>query len=127
VAEPDPHDEVLTAAHRRAQALANADAETLTELLHPEFVWTTHTGDVLDREAYVRRNTDGTTRWRAQHLGEPDITVVGDAAVLRATVTDEVEAGTSTMPMTQVWVRDEGRWVCVGGHAGPRLSGRLGP
>jgi hypothetical protein len=25
------------------------------------------------------------------------------------------------MPMTQVWVRADGRWQCLAGHAGPRL------
>jgi ketosteroid isomerase-like protein len=122
---------VLAAAHARADALARADAEALEALLHPAFAWTTHTGQTFERNAYVRRNTDGTTRWRAQHLGDPVVVVVGDTAVLRTTVTDEVEGtdGTtesSTMPMTQVWIRQAGAWRCLGGHAGPRASGRIG-
>jgi hypothetical protein len=26
------------------------------------------------------------------------------------------------MPMTQTWVREAGQWLCLAGHAGPRLS-----
>jgi len=25
------------------------------------------------------------------------------------------------MPMTQVWINEDGRWLLVAGHAGPRL------
>ena len=69
-------------------------------------------------------------RWRAQHLGDPAVVVIGDTAVLRTTVTDEVQArdGTTetfTMPMTQVWIREAGAWTCLAGHAGPRASGRI--
>jgi hypothetical protein len=123
---------VLAAAQARADALASAVAGELEALLHPAFAWTTHKGQTFDRPAYVRRNTDGTTRWRAQHLGDPDVVVVRDTAVLRTTVRDEVEAAdgtateTFTMPMTQVWVREHGVWTCLAGHAGPRTSGRIG-
>ena len=52
--------------------------------------------------------------------------VVGDTAVLYAEVTDVVLADdgaeTFTMPMTQVWVRQDGDWKCLAGHAGPRRS-----
>ena len=45
-------------------------------------------------------------------------------AVLRCLVVDKVDRGDGPeayeMPMTQVWVNHEGRWVCLAGHAGPR-------
>ena len=46
-------------------------------------------------------------------------------AVLRCQVVDRFDRGHGPeefrMPMTQVWVRhDDGRWVCLAGHAGPR-------
>lgn len=117
--------EVLTRAEMRAAALARADGPGLRDLLHPAFRWTAHTGASFDRETYVRANTSGQTVWRAQTLVAPEVVVVADTAVLRCTVVDEV--GTSVvesfkMPMTQVWVRHEQDWVCLAGHAGPRLS-----
>jgi ketosteroid isomerase-like protein len=121
---------VLAAAQARAHALAAGDPHELEALLHPAFMWTTHTGQAYDREAYVRRNTDGTTVWRAQRMGDPTVVVVGDTAVLRTMVTDEVEAEDGTtatleMPMTQVWVSERGTWRCLVGHAGPGASGRI--
>jgi hypothetical protein len=120
-------DDVLTAARARAEALAHADASELAALLHPQFRWATHAGQRLDRAAYVERNTGGTTVWRCQALEEPDVTVVSDVAVLQAVAIDTVRVGdgweTFRMPVTQVWVRGEGSWLCLAGHAGPRLPG----
>lgn len=122
-----PEEEVVAAAHSRAHALANGDADRLRSLLHPDFVWKAHTGDSFDRSAYVARNTDGTTRWRSQDLGRPEVTVDEDTAVLRTVVTDVVDGddgpATFRMPMTQVWTRSASGWRCLGGHAGPRLTG----
>ncbi len=117
---------VLAAAQERAGALADADADRLSALLHPKFRWTSHVGKTYDRAEYVRRNTEGHTVWRSQELGSTEVVVVGDTAVLRAEVTDVVlaegrEPETFRMPMTQIWVRDGGTWRCLGGHAGPRL------
>ena len=46
--------------------------------------------------------------------------------MLRCQVVDEVDRATGIeefrMPMTQVWVRHDDRWVCLVGHAGPVLA-----
>jgi ketosteroid isomerase-like protein len=116
---------VLAAAERRARALAGRDAETLRALHHPDLRWTTFRGDVLEREAYVRGNTEGELVWRAQRLEDVEVHVAGDTAVLTAIVVDEVErAGareTYRLRLTQTWVRGTDGWVCLAGHAGPRL------
>jgi uncharacterized protein (TIGR02246 family) len=116
---------VLAAAEARAAALASGDAEALLDLLHPQFQWTSHHGDRFDRDGYVRRNTGDAVSWKAQEMGDIEVVVVGDAAVLTCTVTDEVDAGEGfevyTMPMTQTLVREDGRWLCLAGHTGPRL------
>ncbi|GAA4367445.1 nuclear transport factor 2 family protein [Nocardioides caricicola] len=118
-------EEVIAAAEERARALAAGDAARLRQLLHERFTWTSHVGEVLDRTEYVRRNTEGHTVWLAQRLDAVEVAVVGDTAVLRAEVTDEVassegSAETFRMPVTQVWVRVAGAWACLAGHAGPR-------
>ena len=116
---------VLAASEARAAALAGADADALLGLLHPRFQWTSHHGDRFDRDGYVRRNTGGAVSWKAQEMGDIEVVVVGDAAVVTCTVTDEVDAGEGfevfTMPMTQTWVRSGGSWLCLAGHTGPRL------
>ena len=118
-------DQVVTAAFDRADALASGDGERLRALLHPDFRWTSHLGEQFDRERYVSSNTGGSLAWRAQSLTGIEVVVVGDAAVLRCVVTDQVDAGDGVesfrMPMTQTWVRTADRWLCLAGHAGPRL------
>ena len=126
---PDSSD-VILAAEARAAALARGDAGSLLALLHPDFGWTTHTGQVFDRTEYVRRNTEGVTVWRSQQLHDHRVVIVGETAVLYAEVADVVLGAdgapeTFRMPMTQVWVpgADGSGWVCLAGHAGPRLAG----
>jgi len=52
--------------------------------------------------------------------------VHGDTAVLTAVAVDEVETDrgreTFRLRLTQTWVRQDGRWQCLSGHAGPRLD-----
>lgn len=119
--------EVRQAAATRAAALAAGDAEKLRELLHENFRWTTHVGQVFDRGAYIRRNTEGVTVWRSQTLGTTEVAMVGDMAVLTTVVTDVVveadgEDALFRMPVTQVWIREQGNWRCLAGHAGPRVG-----
>ena len=118
--------EVLLAAEERASALAAGHAGRLSAVLHDDFRWTSHVGETYSRSEYIRRNTEGHTVWRSQQLSEAEVAVVGDTAVLHAEVTDVVlvegDETTFRMPVTQVWVRLDGRWQCLAGHAGPRRT-----
>lgn len=119
---------VLAAAERRAKALVDHDGDALRELLHPWFRWTTFSGEVMDRDSYIASNTGpGVLHWREQRLESPEVAVVGETAMLTGTVVDEVQRGDTIelfrLRLTQVWVRSaDGVWLCLGGHAGPRLS-----
>jgi hypothetical protein len=119
-------DQVVAAALARADALASGDGEQLRSLLHPDFHWTSHLGEQFDRELYVASNTALSPTWNNQSLARIAVIVVGDTAVLRCVVTDRVDHGrgieTFRMPMTQTWVRVDDRWLCLAGHAGPRLT-----
>jgi ketosteroid isomerase-like protein len=120
-------DDVLQAATARAEALSRGDAQALRSLMHPQLRWTTFRGDVLDRDQYVNGNTNGSLRWHDQRLLDPHVAVVRDTAVLTAVVIDEVthSGGRETyrLRLTQTWVRQDGKWLCLSGHAGPRLEG----
>jgi ketosteroid isomerase-like protein len=116
-----PEDEVLAAALARADALARGDADALRARLHPLFCWASHRGDTFDRETYVRRNTGGDVRWHGQTLEEVRVVVVGDTAVLHCTAVDHVGRQAFRMPMTQTWIRCGEGWLCLAGHAGPRV------
>jgi ketosteroid isomerase-like protein len=123
----DVRAQVLDAAHRRALALVTGDRDRLLALLHPDFRWTSHTGEQFDRASYVAANVGGSTTWAGQQLVDVEILVHRDAAVLRCVVVDRVDRGAGVeeyrMPMTQVWARHARQWSCLAGHAGPRKSG----
>jgi len=118
--------EVLEAAERRARALAENDAAELQRLHHAELLWTTHRGEVLDRERYIEGNTRGALRWKSQRLENVEIRIFESCAVLTAVVIDDVEQGGAAerfrLRVTQVWSRAGGSWQCVAGHAGPRIN-----
>lgn len=115
-------DDVLAAVRDRAAALASGDPERLTACLHEGFVWTSHRGDVFDRAAYVESNTRR-LRWWSQKILDPQVVLVGDAAVVTGRVRDVVERDGETltflMRITQTWVRTDTGWRCLAGHAGP--------
>jgi hypothetical protein len=119
-------DEVLEAARQRAVALTTGDPKGLEFLLHPQFRWVSHTGERFDRDSYVKSNTGGGTRWSRQELSEVEVVAHPETAVLRCQAVDEVDRGQGVeelrMPMTQVWVRYDDRWVCLVGHSGPALT-----
>jgi ketosteroid isomerase-like protein len=118
--------EILEAAKRRAAALVERDAAALLALHHPDLRWTTHRGDVLDRESYVRGNTEGELRWIEQGLEDAVVVIECDTAVLTGVVVDEVERDgrreTFRLRLTQTWVRAGEGWVVLAGHAGPKVS-----
>jgi hypothetical protein len=84
-----------------------------------------HKGDQFDRDTYLRSNIAGQNTWHAQTLERPRITIFDATAVLTCIVTDDVStvAGRkqNRMPMTQVWIHEDERWLLVAGHAGPLL------
>jgi ketosteroid isomerase-like protein len=117
------HDEIVAAAEARSRALVARDAEALRALHHPDLRWTTHRGEVRDRDRYVRGNTEEALVWRAQRLSEVDVVSVGDTAVLTALVHDEFERagepGAHSMRLSLTWVREDGTWRVLAGQTGP--------
>jgi ketosteroid isomerase-like protein len=120
----DATTEVIRAAEARAEALATGDAAALRDLLHDEFRWVSHTGERFDRESYVSSSLSGGASTAEQELTDISVVTHPQTAVLRCTVVESVDHGHGPreyrMPMTQVWVLREQRWLCLAGHAGAR-------
>ncbi len=120
----DTTTEVIRAAEERAQALAAGDAARLRDLLHSDFRWVSHAGERYDRESYVASYVEASNGWSEQQLTDIQVVAHEQTAVLRCTVVDTIDNGHGAreyrMPMTQVWIRRDGRWVCLAGHAGAR-------
>lgn len=76
---------------RLAAVIDAHDGEGLAALLHPDFTCRlVHTGEVFDRDAWVRLNADY-PGFQRMHL--EDLVADGDRGVLRATVVGTGEAG----------------------------------
>ncbi len=70
---------------RFARAIDAHDWDALAAVLHPDFsCHLVHTGEVFDRDRWVRLNADYPG---FQHLVVEDLVAVGERAVLRARVT----------------------------------------
>jgi ketosteroid isomerase-like protein len=114
---------ILATIRRRSAALVARDAAGLRALHHPDFRFTTPRGDVRDLEAYIAGNTGEALVWRAQHLVSHELVVAGEVAVLTGLMHDEFERagepGAHDMHVTFVFVRRDGSWVVLAGHAGP--------
>jgi hypothetical protein len=78
-------DDVLAAVRGRAEALAAGDTDGLFRWLHEQFIWTSHRGEVFDRATYVAANIQDLS-WRSQVIEDPQVTIVGDTAVVVGTV-----------------------------------------
>lgn len=121
------HEEaVLLAITTRAATMVARDGAGLAAHLHPGFRWTSHRGDRFDGEAYVAANTTGDLRWLGQRLEDADVLVDGDTAVVTALAVDDVIRGQAThqfrLLVTMTWLRRDGRWLCLAGHAGPPID-----
>jgi hypothetical protein len=119
-------EDVLAAVRRRAEALAGGRPAELLAVLHPRFRWTSHRGEVFDRDSYLAANTCGVLVWRRQAVLRPTVVVTGEVAIVTGVVVDDVEhdgvAESRRMHITQTWLRENGTWRCLAGHAGPLLS-----
>jgi hypothetical protein len=120
----DATTEVIRAAEARAEALATGDVARLRDLLHSEFRWVSHTGERFDRDSYVSTYLKNGADGSEQELTDISVVAHPQTAVLRCTVVESVDHGHGPreyrMPMTQVWVLREERWLCLAGHAGAR-------
>lgn len=116
-------DDVRARVTARSRALVARDEVALLALLHPQMVWTSPRGEVLDRAGYVAQVTGGVLVFHAQELEQVAVAVAGDTAVVTGIAVDDLERagtrGVHRMHITQTWVREAGAWRMLAGHAGP--------
>ena len=105
-------------------AIESGDAEAYSEYVHPDF---TQFGEndvymAAGKELEVRGMRDYLTRASNVHtdLHQPEVTVRGDVAWITYYWTDSGWSGgerfTSRGKSTRIFVREDGRWLCIHGH-----------
>jgi len=99
----------------RCEALVARDYAALAQLLDSALVHTHSTGEVYDKEAYLR-HVRGPVRCLAIERGDLDVHVYGDVALMRGTLTNTIQppvpvaAAKVQTQVLQVWLRRENEW-----------------
>jgi ketosteroid isomerase-like protein len=109
-------DDVRAAQERFDRAELAADPDTLRELIADDFLSIGPKGFVLDREQWIGRHVHFT--YHELETSEMDIRRYGDTAIVRDVQRnqatwqdDDVQVNTR---VSQVWVRQDGRWRLAG-------------
>lgn len=105
-------------------ALERGDVERYAEYIHPDYTLFGE-GDVYlakGKAVEVRAMEDWTSRASSVHtqMHQPEVTVRADTAWITYYWTDAGMSGgkrfTTRGKSTRIFVREEGRWLCIHGH-----------
>lgn len=113
-------EEILTAAKDWADAMAANDVDRIASYMAEEWAIVSERG-VSEREQLLSFIRSGElTHSRFEMVGEPRVKVYGEAAVLTCRAVNTAHFGGETFEAdewtTDVFVRRDGRWLCVLSH-----------
>lgn len=115
--------EIRELGHRWAAAEQQADIETLSTLLDPDFMAVGPVGFVIDKEQYLAGRRSGDLKQEAFAWEDITVRVFGDSAVAIGsqvqTATHQGRDASGRFRATQVLVRQGGRWLIAGLHLSP--------
>jgi hypothetical protein len=108
-------DDVREIQDRFDRAELTADRETLRELLADDFLSIGPRGFVMDKDQWIARH--GEFRYQSLETSEMDIRRYGETAVVRDVQRNHATYGDQQVAVntrvSQVWVRQDGRWGLV--------------
>ena len=119
-------EEELTALEdQRREAIRVKDFATLGRIYAPEFIAVAGNGELIDRATLFRLFEQGGSALKFE-TDEIRIQQHGDTAVFFGRLTGKAPTGeTATVSrFSHVFIRREGRWVCVAGQSTPVASPR---
>jgi uncharacterized protein (TIGR02246 family) len=105
----------------RSEALVAGDAARMREVLADDFTYTNASGASCGREEYIASYVDSpAVTWQSQEASNQEIRVYGDAAVVTLDVHDRAtwqgEPFEGRFRSLFVYLRRDGRWLCVAGQ-----------
>ena len=107
----------------RSRNLVNGDADKQDQLLAPEFVEVSATGQVRTKAENIQGMKSGQTHWEAFDLSDLDVHVYGETAVVtgrlrrKGTFAGRDISGQSRY--TRYYVRRQGHWQAIFQHGIP--------
>jgi ketosteroid isomerase-like protein len=120
-------EELIALSNEWMQALQRKDKNRLEQILHKDFFILGMVDDdsPTDRENWLRNGIDNSD-WYDFRYDNMHVTSLGDVAVVRSTLdfTAERRSGfirkvSTTAPLIDVWVRQDGRWQVIRRYAAP--------
>ena|SRR5437868_15336697 len=107
----------------RSKAQVKGDVRRLEELLAPEFVEISATGQVRTKAENIEGHRSGQTHWQAFDLDELNVQVHGETAVVTGRLTRKGSfAGrdlSGQSRYTRYYVRRQGHWQAIFQHSIP--------
>jgi hypothetical protein len=108
--------------------LARNDGIGFDEKLTPDWKMILSDGTVMTRDELLRSVKSGKLKFTAHSVAELDVRVYGDAAVVigvgNSKGTWESEPFDGKDRFTDVFIRKDGKWVCVSSHSSDLAEGK---
>ena len=98
------------------RSVAESDVRWFDENLSHDFLNTNPDCTIVDRAGFLARiaNPVGV---KGLHPEDVNIRLFGDVAIIHArTVYTKPDGGTGAGRYTDIWARQDGRWLCVAAH-----------
>jgi ketosteroid isomerase-like protein len=108
--------------HQYVKAVQDKDIAWFDQNLSPDFMNTASDGSLADRKTFLEQIGRGTG---VAKISEHDvlIRITGDTAIIHAATAFTTTAGASgSGRYTDIWQKQNGRWVCVAAHVSRRAS-----
>ena len=97
-------------------SVQNSDVKRFDEILSPDFCCSHPDGSLVDRAAFLKQTAQPVA---IRNLRAEDVLIrrMGDTAIIHArTRYTKPDGAEGSGRYTDVWMRQDGRWLCVSAH-----------
>ncbi|MBY0531901.1 MAG: nuclear transport factor 2 family protein [Xanthobacteraceae bacterium] len=108
--------------HEYVKSVQNKDVAWFDANLSADFMNTASDGSLADRKTFLGQIAKGTG---VSKIAEEEVVIriTGDTAIIHAATAFTTDAGTSGRGRyTDIWQKQNGRWICVAAHVSRRAS-----
>jgi ketosteroid isomerase-like protein len=115
-AAPSDHEELTQLNLDYIHSVQHSDVKRFDEILADDFLCSLPNGSLIDRAAFLK-GTAAKAAISNLAVEDVNIRIMGDFALIHAKTTFNLADGAPAHGRyTDVWVRRDGRWLCVAAH-----------